>query len=52
MPNYQAPETLLIRRQEDEAARKRRPPLQHWPSSPRALAPRMRVSIGRRYFGN
>ena len=37
------PETLLIRRQEDEAARKRRLPLQHWPSSPRALAPRMRV---------
>jgi hypothetical protein len=37
------PETLLIRRQEDEAARKRRPLLQHWPSSPRALAPRMRV---------
>jgi hypothetical protein len=43
MSNYPNPETLLIRRQEDEAARKRRPPLQHWPSSPRALAPRMRV---------
>jgi hypothetical protein len=43
MPSYRDPETLLIRRQEDEAARQRRPPLQErWPSSPRAPAPGMR----------
>ena len=43
MPSYRDPETLLIRRQEDEAARQRRPPLQQrWPSSPRAPAPGMR----------
>jgi hypothetical protein len=46
MPNYRDPETLLIRRQEDEA-RKRRPPLQQrWPSSPRAPAPPL--SLGRK----
>lgn len=38
MPDYRNPETLLIRRQEDEAARARRPPIQSWPSSPRAAA--------------
>jgi len=39
MPSYRDPETLLIRRQEDEAARQRRPPLQErWPSSPRAVS--------------
>lgn len=37
------PETLLIRREEDEADRKRRPLLRRWPSSPRAPAPRVRV---------
>jgi hypothetical protein len=45
MPNTLDPETLLIRRQEAEAARRRRPPLQHRPPSPRALAPsRVRVA--------
>lgn len=41
MPNRQDPETLLIRRQELEAARKLRPPLRSWPSSPRTSSPRM-----------
>jgi hypothetical protein len=38
MSNTPNPETLLIRRQEADAARKRRPPPQYWPSSPRATA--------------
>ena len=43
MPNTLDPETLLIRRQEAEAAKKRHPPLQRWPSSPHATALRVRV---------
>jgi hypothetical protein len=43
MPNHQTPEVILIRREEDEAAHKSRPPLRSWPSSPRAAAPRVRV---------
>jgi hypothetical protein len=35
MSNHRDPETLLIRRQEEESARSRRPPQRHWPSSPR-----------------
>jgi hypothetical protein len=43
MPNHRDPETLLIRPEESEAARRGRPPLRHWPSSPRAAAPMSRV---------
>ena len=44
MTNRHTPEAILIARQEDEAARKRLPPCNPWPSSPRPAVPMVRVA--------
>jgi hypothetical protein len=46
MPDYRGPETLLIRRQEGEAARKRRELLRRWRPPPKPIRNRAETAMG------